>query len=69
MGYDSKCYDLAEAFLADAPTINSIATRHQLAQHIQTTIEDWISYEEGEQSRRELNNETCSSHPCPPLSE
>lgn len=47
MGYDSRCYDLAEAFLRDTPDINSIANRNKLAQHIQTTIEDWISYEEG----------------------
>lgn len=47
MGYDTKCHDLASAFLADTPDINTEASRDKLAQHIQTAIEDWISYEEG----------------------
>ena len=66
MSYDSHCYDLAQLFLSGTQ-IDTDAKRHQLAQHIQTAVEDWISYEEGEQTRRVLNDETCSSHPCPPL--
>lgn len=46
MSYDSRCYDLAEAFLVDWPTFNNEQRRDQLAQHIQTTIENWIEYEE-----------------------
>ena len=67
MAYDSKCYDLASWFLS-GPQLRATDNRlHELAQHIQTTIEDWISYEEGEQLRRKLNDETCSSHLCPPI--
>lgn len=44
MAYDTKCYDLAEAFLEDHSHLNTEANRHTLAQLIQTTIEDEISY-------------------------
>lgn len=47
MSYDSKCYDLAAAFLHDSPDINTEKNRNDLAQTIQTNIEDWISYAEG----------------------
>jgi hypothetical protein len=47
MSYDSRCYDLAALFLAETPDIDSEANRDALAQRIQTTIEDWIGYEEG----------------------
>jgi len=39
MSYDQKCYDLAEAFLQDEPTVNTDVSRHVLAQAIQETIE------------------------------
>jgi hypothetical protein len=42
MGYDQKCYDLAEAFLDDTPEINTTANTERLAQLIQDTIEDEI---------------------------
>lgn len=45
MSYDVKCYDLAEAFLTDEPNLNTKVRRNELAQLIQTTIEDFISYE------------------------
>lgn len=45
--YDSKCYDLASAFLSDTPDINTESSRDKLSAHIQQTIEDWIQYEEG----------------------
>ena len=44
MGYDSRCYDLAALFLSDEPEKNTEANRDELAQHIQTEIEDWIEY-------------------------
>lgn len=44
MSYDSRCYDLAETFLEDEPTINTEANRAELAQLIQTTIEDHIAW-------------------------
>ena len=47
MSYDTKCYDLAAAFLADTPDIDNEKNRDALAQLIQTTIEDDISYLEG----------------------
>lgn len=43
MSYDSKCYDLAEAFLEDRPISHDHEIRiGLLAQHIQTSIEDWL---------------------------
>ncbi len=49
MSYDQKCYDLAEAFLDDTDTqpLNTEANRCQLAQEIQTVIEDFIEMERG----------------------
>ena len=44
MAYDTRCYDLAVAFLADTPDIDSEKTRNILAQTIQTAIEDEIQY-------------------------
>lgn len=45
MSYDRKCYDLAETFLEDDLIgINHKARCHELAQLIQTTIEDWMSF-------------------------
>ena len=44
MSYDQSCYDLAAAFLVDHPEKNNEANRDELAQHIQTQIEDWIEY-------------------------
>jgi hypothetical protein len=44
MAYDSKCYDLAEAFLEDEPSLNTEGRRKQLAQIIQTAIEDEIQW-------------------------
>lgn len=46
MAYDTKCFDLAEAFLEDSPHLNTEARRHTLAQLIQTTIEDEIAHME-----------------------
>lgn len=46
MSYDTRCYDLAETFLEDWPDLNTQANRDSLAQHIQTSIEDEISYME-----------------------
>lgn len=40
--FDAKCYDLAEHFL---PTDASKRQVDALAQHIQDSIEDWISFE------------------------
>ena len=40
--YDSKCAELAEAFLADEPFLNTKERRHELATAIQQAIEDCI---------------------------
>jgi len=43
MSVDPKCYELAEAFLADEdPEIRTAATTFKLAQAIQDCIEDWL---------------------------
>lgn len=42
--YDSKCYDLAEAFLEDEPSLNNAVNRHNLALEIQAAIESEIQY-------------------------
>ena len=39
MSYDPACYDLARHFMGDLTTER---LRTELAQHIQTSIEDWI---------------------------
>ena len=41
MGYDSRCYDLAEVFL-DGEEADE-ATKARLAQAIQDAIEDWLA--------------------------
>jgi hypothetical protein len=46
MSYDQKSYDLAEGFLEDAPHLNTTRRRHELAQLIQSTIEDYIASEQ-----------------------
>jgi hypothetical protein len=43
--YDSECYKLAERFL---PAAAPERLRDALAQHIQTSVEDWL---EGEAKR------------------
>jgi hypothetical protein len=40
--YDDKCLDLAEFFLADEGSLTR-ERADDLAQHIQTAIEDWLS--------------------------
>ena len=41
--YDSRCYDRAEIFLSDEPTLNVPRHFHELAQDIQIAIEDYIA--------------------------
>jgi hypothetical protein len=43
MTFDPKCYDLASAFLEDHPNLFTEDACQQLAQHIQTAIDGWIS--------------------------
>lgn len=43
MAYDEKCYELAMFFLDDAGIMTEY-DREELAQAIQSTIEDYISY-------------------------
>jgi hypothetical protein len=43
--YDSKVYDLADAFLRDTETLFTMDCCHRLAAHIQQEIEDWIQFE------------------------
>lgn len=42
--YDTKCYDLASAFLEDEPGLFTEAKNDELAALIQRTIEDQISF-------------------------
>ncbi len=42
--YDSKCLELATAFLSDEPDLDNETSRHSLALEIQQTIEDEIFY-------------------------
>ena len=44
MSYDPKCLQLASDFLEDHPTINTEERRKELAQFIQTEIEEQIEY-------------------------
>jgi hypothetical protein len=47
MSHDVKCYELAEAFLSEEPSINSPANCSKLADQIQGVIEDFIESERG----------------------
>lgn len=47
MSYDTKCFKLAAEFLDDHPAIRNIENVGKLAQHIQTSIEDWIDSAKG----------------------
>jgi hypothetical protein len=42
MAYDTLCFDLALAFLDDDDSLTD-ARAAELAQHIQTAIEDWLA--------------------------
>ena len=42
-GYDIKCYELAKAFLADEPELETHADCDAIAQAIQDCIEDEIA--------------------------
>ena len=42
LSFDSKCYDLAEHFLEDEPTLDNEDARNELAQEIQEAVESWI---------------------------
>lgn len=42
--FDTKCYDLAAAFLEDEPELNTEAIRAELASDIQGCIEDYIEF-------------------------
>jgi hypothetical protein len=42
--YDTKCFELAEFFLADCPDICTEAAKITMAQQIQQTIEDEIDF-------------------------
>lgn len=44
--FDPKCFELAAAFLADHPDLNTEAARTTLAAEIQQTIEDEIRFME-----------------------
>lgn len=48
--YDSKCFDLAEAFLSDEEGLTDDQRKRyaaELAAHIQEAIESWLQYELG----------------------
>jgi len=52
--YDVKCYDLAKDFLSDEdPELFNEKKVDELAQTIQTTIEDYISSVKGEHSEND----------------
>lgn len=54
MPYDDECYRLAKHFLADEPNATE-SDADALAQHIQTTIEDWLNFDQrSPQRQREL---------------
>lgn len=53
MAYDAKCYELAEAFLSDAPKLNTPAAVDRLAQCIQDQIESELEYMTWQQEEKE----------------
>ena len=46
MSYDQRCYDLAALFPGDEPHLHTERRIDELAQLIQRTIEDFITYEQ-----------------------
>ena len=45
--FDTKCFELAQHFLADSPNLRAITGKaDELASEIQQCIEDWIQGEE-----------------------
>ena len=54
MSYDSKCFALAEHFLADEANVTDEHKR-KLAQYIQTAIEDWLGYDPDAPKHSEAN--------------
>jgi hypothetical protein len=48
--YDTKCYELAEHFLAEEPNLNDEGYRRALAWAIQSTIEEFMQDALNEQS-------------------
>lgn len=46
MTYDTKCFDLAEAFLEDQPHLATEKRTDRLAARIQEAIEEWIAHEQ-----------------------
>lgn len=49
MSFDSKCFDLAEHFLADEWDEVPTAMKNDLAQAIQSAVEDWFTLRQIEQ--------------------
>jgi hypothetical protein len=56
--FDPKCHELAEAFLEDEAGLNTKRHVNDLAQTIQTAIENWI--EEGRMASEPREEEDCS---------
>lgn len=54
MTYDSKCFELAEHFLQDAPDLRD--RQDKLAGVIQRAIEDWIDSERAEDTRKAFDD-------------
>ena len=48
MAYENRCYDLAAVFLSHEPELDTETRRQELAQLIQTTIENRIAFERGQ---------------------
>jgi hypothetical protein len=63
MTFDPRCFELAEMFLEDAPSINSTAHRRELAALIQQTVEDYISHEERRPAPKCAVPDACAIHP------
>ena len=65
MSYDSRCYDLAECFLADQRLLNNKSRKHQLAEHIQQAIEQeiaWMNREEEVKGGKGTNDGPAVTH-------
>ena len=44
MTFDSKCFELAEHFLQDEPSLNTKAAKDTLASTIQQAVEDELEF-------------------------
>jgi hypothetical protein len=60
--YDEECLFLAQAFLRDHPELDSEETQKELAQLIQSTIDDYIHEKEDDLNEKDTSSKLAVSY-------